>query len=69
MLRGISDLKRFTIAATDGNLGSMADLYFDDRNWAVRYLVVDAGNWLQGRECSSPRCPSGARPRPPFTSR
>jgi sporulation protein YlmC with PRC-barrel domain len=49
MLRGISDLKRFTIAATDGNLGSMSDLYFDDRSWAVRYLVVDAGPWLPAR--------------------
>ena len=49
MLRGISDLKRFTIAATDGNLGSVRDLYFDDRSWAVRYLVVDAGPWLPGR--------------------
>jgi sporulation protein YlmC with PRC-barrel domain len=49
MLRGISDLKRFTIAATDGNLGSVSDLYFDDRSWAVRYLVVDAGPWLPGR--------------------
>jgi sporulation protein YlmC with PRC-barrel domain len=49
MLRGISDLKRFTIAATDGNLGSVSDLYFDDRSWAVRYLVADAGPWLPGR--------------------
>jgi sporulation protein YlmC with PRC-barrel domain len=49
MLRGISDLRRFTIAATDGNLGSVRDLYFDDRSWAVRYLVVDAGPRLPGR--------------------
>jgi sporulation protein YlmC with PRC-barrel domain len=49
MLRGISDLTRFTIAATDGNLGSVRDLYFDDRSWAVRYLVVDAGPRLPGR--------------------
>ena len=49
MLRGISDLKRFTIAATDGNLGSVRDLYFDDRSWAVRYLVVDTGPSLPGR--------------------
>ena len=49
MLRGISDLKRFTIAATDGNLGSVGDLYFDDRSWAVRYLVVDTGPSLPGR--------------------
>jgi uncharacterized protein YrrD len=57
MLHGISDLKRFTIAATDGNLGRMTDLYFDDRNWAVRYLVVDAGNWLQGRRVFVPPLP------------
>jgi len=49
MLRSVSDLSRFTIAATDGNLGQVGDLYFDDRSWAVRYLVVDAGNWLPGR--------------------
>ena len=49
MLRGINDLKRFTIAATDGNLGRVSDVYFDDRSWAVRYLVVDAGSWLPGR--------------------
>jgi sporulation protein YlmC with PRC-barrel domain len=48
MLRAISDLKRFTIAATDGYLGSVSDLYFDDRSWVVRYLVVDAGPWLPG---------------------
>jgi sporulation protein YlmC with PRC-barrel domain len=49
MLRGISDLRRFTIAATDGNLGRVGDVYFDDRSWSVRYLVVDADNWLPGR--------------------
>jgi sporulation protein YlmC with PRC-barrel domain len=49
MLRAISDLRRFTIAAADGNLGSVGDVYFDDRSWNVRYLVVDAGNWLPGR--------------------
>jgi sporulation protein YlmC with PRC-barrel domain len=49
MLRSVSDLERFTIAATDGNLGTLGDLCFDDRSWAVRYLVVDAGAWLPGR--------------------
>src|SRR4030095_6005045 len=41
MLRGLNDLKRLTIAAKDGPLGSISDLYFDDRSWAVSYLVVD----------------------------
>jgi sporulation protein YlmC with PRC-barrel domain len=49
MLRSVSDLRRFTIATTDGNLGQVGDVYFDDRSWAVRYLAVDAGTWLPGR--------------------
>jgi sporulation protein YlmC with PRC-barrel domain len=49
MLRGISNLGRFTIAATDGDLGRVGDVYFDDRSWDVRYLAVDAGDWLSGR--------------------
>ena len=49
MLRGVSDLRRLTIAATDGNLGSVVDLCFDDRSWTVRYLVVDAGSWFPDR--------------------
>jgi sporulation protein YlmC with PRC-barrel domain len=46
MLRSVSDLKHLTITAMDGSLGSVSDLYFDDRSWAVRYLVVEAGTWL-----------------------
>jgi sporulation protein YlmC with PRC-barrel domain len=43
MLRSMSDLKRFTIKAADGILGSVRDLCFDSRGWIVRYVVVDAG--------------------------
>src|ERR1044071_4939860 len=49
MLRGIGDLRRFTIAATDGDLGSGGDVYVDDRSWSVRFLAVDAPDWLRGR--------------------
>jgi sporulation protein YlmC with PRC-barrel domain len=42
----LSDLRRVTIAATDGNLGSVVNLCFDDRSWTIRYLVVDAGSWF-----------------------
>ena len=48
MLRSVDDFRRFTVAATDGSLRRVDDLYFDDRNWAVRYLAVDAGDWLPG---------------------
>jgi PRC-barrel domain len=42
-------LKDFTIRATDGDLGTLDDLYFDDETWAIRYLFVDTGKWLSGR--------------------
>ena len=29
---------------------SVKDFYFDDQNWAVRYLVADTGSWLPGRQ-------------------
>lgn len=43
MLRTVGDLRHFTIRATDENLGSVRDGYFDDRNWTVRYVVVQSG--------------------------
>ncbi len=49
MLRSLGDLRQFTIRAMDENLGSVRDGYFDDRNWTVRYVVV------QSRELPSRR--------------
>jgi uncharacterized protein YrrD len=39
----------YTIQATDGEIGTVAQFLFDDIHWAVRYLVVDTGGWLSGR--------------------
>jgi hypothetical protein len=49
MLRGANHTTGFRIRAVDGEIGKAADWYFDDRTWAVRYLVVDTGNWLPGQ--------------------
>ena len=49
-LHELKDLKGFHIAATDGKIGSVSDFLFDDVHWAVRYMVVDTGNWLPGRQ-------------------
>jgi hypothetical protein len=49
MLRSTADLAGLAIHATDGDIGSVEDIYFDDIHWRVRYLVVDTGNWLPGR--------------------
>ncbi len=48
MLRNVADMKGLTIQATDGEIGMVDQFYFDDENWTVRYLVVDAGGWLSG---------------------
>ena len=45
----LSELKGYDIAATDGSLGKVSNLFFDDHTWSVRYLVVDTG-WLFGRK-------------------
>ena len=49
MLRGISTLKGLTVSALDGEIGSVHDVYFDAKQWTVRYFVVDTGTWLSGR--------------------
>lgn len=38
------------VEATDGVVGIVKDLYFDDLSWTLRYLVVDTGGWLTGRD-------------------
>ncbi len=50
MLKNKNDLKGFTIRATDGELGTINDFYFDDETWAIRYLTVETGGWLGGKE-------------------
>ncbi len=49
MLTNNMDLKGLVIRATDGEIGTVDELYFDDQLWAVRYLTVATGNWLNGR--------------------
>lgn len=50
MLYDISELRGFTPLAKDGEIGSIADVYFSDDTWTLRYLVIDAGGWLTGRK-------------------
>lgn len=49
MLRSIKELFGDKLGATDGEIGHVNDIYFDDQNWAVRYLVADTGSWMPGR--------------------
>lgn len=55
MLRRLDAMTRFSVRATDGTIGRVTDVYFDDQQWAVRYLVVDTGMWLGWHVLISPR--------------
>ena len=60
MLRTVSDLKGCSIGATDGAIGEIDEVYFDDQYWTIRYLVVDTSGWLAGRRVLiSPRAVRG----------
>ena len=50
MLRNLDDLQDYAIRATDGDIGHVKDLYFDDQVWVIRYLVVETGSWLSSRK-------------------
>jgi hypothetical protein len=50
MLRSVKLIEKCKINATDGEIGHIKDLYFDDETWVIRYLVVNAGSWLAGRD-------------------
>ena len=49
MLRSVKDLRGYAIGASDGDIGQVDDLYFDDESWVLRYLAVDTGTSLPGR--------------------
>jgi uncharacterized protein YrrD len=44
VLHSIKKLEHCRILATDTEVGSVSDVYFDDARWVVRYLIVKANN-------------------------
>jgi len=50
MLHLAHKIKGTTVRARDGEVGTLDDFIFEQSRWAVRYLVVDTGSWLNGRK-------------------
>jgi uncharacterized protein YrrD len=50
MLRNLHDLLKYSVDATDGDIGHVKDFYFDDKAWVIRYLIVETGGWLSSRK-------------------
>ena len=49
MLVNATYLEGLAVRATDGELGTVDEFYFDDETWAIRYLIVRTGGWLSDR--------------------
>lgn len=49
MIWNFDTLRGYALQAADGSIGRVHDLLFEDRDWTVRYLVVDTGSLLFGR--------------------
>lgn len=50
MLIRSKSTRGFKLHGLDGDMGSVDEFYFDDRQWTVRYLVAETGSWLSGRQ-------------------
>ena len=54
MLWDASAIKGYEVEASDGQIGTVSDLLFEDVDWVLRWLVVDVGHWLAGRKVLLP---------------
>lgn len=48
-LRSSDEVSGYSIHASDGQVGNVADLIIEDGDWSVRYLEVDTRAWLPGK--------------------
>ena len=49
MLHLARKIRGATIRATDGEIGTLEDFYFEEDRWTVRYFLVDTGKWFSGK--------------------
>lgn len=54
MLWDASAINGYAIEASDGRLGTVSDMLFEDTGWVIQWLVVDTGSWLPGRKVLLP---------------
>ncbi len=50
MLFAVTGLQGCPVEGSDGRVGVVKDFLFDDQSWKIRWMVVDTGHWLPGRQ-------------------
>ena len=50
MLRSAKSLLGYKLHESDALVGTVHDLYFDDKRWDVRHLVAELGSFWRGRK-------------------
>ena len=55
-IRKLKTLTGHVLQATDGEIGKLKEIYFDEARWTTRYFVAQTSSWLLGRDVlSAPR--------------
>jgi hypothetical protein len=50
MLFAVTGLIGCPVEGSDGGVGAVKDFLFDEQGWRLRWMVVDTGHWLPGRQ-------------------
>jgi hypothetical protein len=53
-LRSTRQVTGYHVPTADNEIGHVEDFIVDIENWALRFLVVDTGDWLPGRKVLIP---------------
>jgi hypothetical protein len=49
-LRSARVINGYSVEASDGTVGVVADFMIDGRTWMIREIVVECGHWYSGRK-------------------
>jgi len=49
-LRSSKEVRGYDIRASDDSVGHVEDFLIDEKEWAVRFVVVDTRNWWPGKK-------------------
>jgi sporulation protein YlmC with PRC-barrel domain len=53
-LRSTKTITGYRIYAVDGEIGHVNDFIMDDKNWQIKFIVVDTHNWFGGKKVMIP---------------